>query len=138
MRDHVDVVLRAVAERVRSERIARAGLPESTLTPLQVSFMQGPDAVRTADQGVQLSVLGAVLVLLALLMATGAFYPAIDAIAGDGTINSTEAAGGVTISGLAIPETKIRQSYACRYFHKAPWLDFGKIGFMIIPNITHR
>jgi sodium transport system permease protein len=91
VRVHVAAVLQAVADRIRAERVARAGLPESTLKPVQVTFMKGRDPEQMADQGVQLSVLGAVLVLLALLMATGAFYPAIDAIAGEkerGTIET--------------------------------------------------
>jgi len=91
VRELVDVVLRAVADRARTQRIAKAGLPASTLEPLRIIHMKGLDSTRTADRGALLSVLGAVLVLLALLMATGAFYPAIDAIAGEkerGTIET--------------------------------------------------
>jgi sodium transport system permease protein len=87
----VDVVLRAVADRARVERITRAGLPPTALEPVRIIHMKGLDAMRTTDRGALLSVLGAVLVLLALLMATGAFYPAIDAIAGEkerGTIET--------------------------------------------------
>ncbi|MFN9369721.1 MAG: type II CAAX prenyl endopeptidase Rce1 family protein, partial [Planctomycetia bacterium] len=61
-----------------------AALPATTLLPLQVDFPDGGESpARQATREVVPVVAGAVLVLLALLTATGAFYPAIDAIAGE-------------------------------------------------------
>jgi len=83
-RGHLAAVMRSVAEDVRQRRIRTAGLPDTTLTPLQMEFPDaGESPTRQATREVFPVVAGAVLVLLSLLTATGAFYPAIDAIAGE-------------------------------------------------------
>jgi sodium transport system permease protein len=91
VRGHFLAVVKAVADDARARRVARAGLAPTTLLPLAVSFADGGQAVPAPARGVAPTVAGAVLVLLALLTATGAFYPAIDAIAGEkerGTIET--------------------------------------------------
>ncbi len=91
-RDDLVAVMRALAEDVRRRRVADAGLPESILEPVVLSFADVPGAAAGPGlQGVLPTAVGGVLVLLALLTATGAFYPAIDAIAGEkerGTIET--------------------------------------------------
>ncbi|MFM8415158.1 MAG: type II CAAX prenyl endopeptidase Rce1 family protein [Planctomycetota bacterium] len=90
--DHLVAVVKALAADARQRRIASEGLPASVLEPLALSFAGGPKASGTASmEGVVPTAAGGVLVLLALLTATGAFYPAIDAIAGEkerGTIET--------------------------------------------------
>jgi ABC-type Na+ efflux pump permease subunit/membrane protease YdiL (CAAX protease family) len=91
VRDHFLAVMRAVADEARSRRVAGAGLAPTTLTPLAVDFLDGGPTVHEPVRGIVPTAVGAVLVLLALLTATGAFYPAIDAIAGEkerGTIET--------------------------------------------------
>ncbi|MFM8986266.1 MAG: type II CAAX prenyl endopeptidase Rce1 family protein [Planctomycetia bacterium] len=91
VRGHCLAVLEAVANDARARRVARAGLAATTLAPLTVDFPAGGPAGADAARGVLPTAAGAVLVLLALLTATGAFYPAIDAIAGEkerGTIET--------------------------------------------------
>lgn len=91
VREHFLAVMRAVADAARIRRVAAAGLAPTTLAPLAVDFLDGGPAVPAATRGVVPTAVGAVLVLLALLTATGAFYPAIDAIAGEkerGTIET--------------------------------------------------
>ena len=91
VRGHVLAVLEAVANDARARRVARAGLAATTLVPLAVEFPAGGPAAADSARGVLPTAAGAVLVLLALLTATGAFYPAIDAIAGEkerGTIET--------------------------------------------------
>ena len=91
-RDDLVAVLRALAEDARRRRVASAGLPGSVLEPVVLSFADAPgEAAGAGLQGVLPTAVGGVLVLLALLTATGAFYPAIDAIAGEkerGTIET--------------------------------------------------
>jgi len=91
-RDHVTAVLRGLADDARRRRVGAAGLPESVLEPVAFTFSGGTAAPGGLSlRGVVPIAAGAVLVLLALLMATGAFYPAIDAIAGEkerGTIET--------------------------------------------------
>lgn len=91
-RDDLEAVLGALADDARRRRMTEAGLPESVLAPLAVSFVGGSAEDAAAGlQGVLPTAVGGVLVLLALLTATGAFYPAIDAIAGEkerGTIET--------------------------------------------------
>jgi sodium transport system permease protein len=90
--DHLVAVVEAVARDARRRRLAGAGLPPSVLEPLALSFAGGPQAGAPASmEGLVPTAAGGVLVLLALLTATGAFYPAIDAIAGEkerGTIET--------------------------------------------------
>ena len=90
-KDHVMAVMRGVADTARLARLGRAGLPESLLKPLRIDFSGGLPASAPAFHDVLPMTVAAVLVLLALLTATGAFYPAIDAIAGEkerGTIET--------------------------------------------------
>lgn len=91
-RGDVVAVLRALAEDTRRRRVASAGLPDTVLEPVVLSFVDVPgDEGGPGLQGILPTAVGGVLVLLALLTATGAFYPAIDAIAGEkerGTIET--------------------------------------------------
>jgi sodium transport system permease protein len=92
LRQHVMALMRAVADETRQRRVAQAGLPGTLLEPLAVRFVDEETAPQaTALDGVVPTAVAAVLVLLALLTATGGFYPAIDAIAGEkerGTIET--------------------------------------------------
>jgi len=91
-RDHLVAVMEAVARAARQRRMAAEGLPTSVLEPISLSFVGGPKTDAPASiEGIVPTAAGGVLVLLALLTATGAFYPAIDAIAGEkerGTIET--------------------------------------------------
>ncbi|MFM7205450.1 MAG: type II CAAX prenyl endopeptidase Rce1 family protein [Planctomycetaceae bacterium] len=92
VKESVLAVLRAVADEARLARLRRAGLPTSLIEPLRVGFTGDvPQGAATAVREILPSITAAVLVLLALLTATGAFYPAIDAVAGEkerGTIET--------------------------------------------------
>ena len=92
VKEHVLTVLRSVADEVRLARLERAGLPASLIEPLRIDFTgDQPAASGSAVREILPTAIAAVLVLLALLTATGAFYPAIDAIAGEkerGTIET--------------------------------------------------
>ena len=89
---HVVALIKAVAEYVRAERLAAAGLPESLVEPIDLEFVGAAERDEAAGmEGLVPTAAGGVLVLLALLTATGSFYPAIDAIAGEkerGTIET--------------------------------------------------
>ena len=89
---HLIAVMQALADDARQRRVREAGLPPSVLEPVSLSFLGGPQAEPpTSMEGIVPTAAGGVLVLLALLTATGAFYPAIDAIAGEkerGTIET--------------------------------------------------
>ncbi len=89
---HLLAVVRAVAEDARRRRVEGAGLPASVLEPVALAFAGGsPQEGPTSMEGILPTAAGGVLVLLALLTATGAFYPAIDALAGEkerGTIET--------------------------------------------------
>lgn len=91
-RDQFTAVMQGLAEDARRRRIDRAGLPETLLEPLRLRFTgtaDGPKAVSSRE--ILPTVAGGVFVLLAVLTLTGAFYPAIDAIAGEkerGTIET--------------------------------------------------
>ncbi len=92
LRRHLVAVARALADDARQRRVAAAGLPASVLEPVALVFA-GEEAEPPAAtmEGVMPTAVAAVLVLLALLTATGGFYPAIDAIAGEkerGTIET--------------------------------------------------
>ena len=84
----------ALVANVAADTLARrargAGLPRAFLEPLRVTFPDGPAAAPVAPS-IGPTLVGSVLVLLAVLTLTGAFYPAIDAIAGEkerGTIET--------------------------------------------------
>jgi sodium transport system permease protein len=92
VKELVLAVLKGVADQVGLERLRRAGLPPSLVEPIRVEFIGDLDPGRAAEvRGLVPIAVAAVLVLLALLTATGAFYPAIDALAGEkerGTIET--------------------------------------------------
>jgi sodium transport system permease protein len=89
---HLLAVVRALAEDARRRRIEAEGLPASVLEPVALTFAGGSPMDGAASmEGILPTAAGGVLVLLALLTATGAFYPAIDALAGEkerGTIET--------------------------------------------------
>ena len=89
---HMLAVMRALAEDARQRRVAAAGLPASLLEPVAFTVAGRPRGDADGSlEGILPTAAGGVLVLLALLTATGAFYPAIDAIAGEkerGTIET--------------------------------------------------
>lgn len=89
---HLLAVVRALAEDARRRRMEAEGLPASVLEPVALAFAGGsPVDVAASMEGILPTAAGGVLVLLALLTATGAFYPAIDALAGEkerGTIET--------------------------------------------------
>ena len=89
VRKQFGAFMRSVGRGLTRDRIQRAGLPGTVLTPLGVSFPD--DGRRPPDHDVTSTLAGGVLVLLTVLTLTGAFYPAIDAIAGEkerGTIET--------------------------------------------------
>jgi sodium transport system permease protein len=92
VKEHVAAVFRRVADQARVRRLHRLGLPHTLAEPLTVGFSGGvPPSSTSAMRDILPTAFAAVFVLLALLTATGAFYPAIDAIAGEkerGTIET--------------------------------------------------
>lgn len=92
VKENVLAVMRGLADEARLARLRRAGLPTSLIEPLRIDFTGDvPQGSAAALRDILPAVTAAVLVLLALLTATGAFYPAIDAIAGEkerGTIET--------------------------------------------------
>jgi sodium transport system permease protein len=89
LREQFDAVMDTLAADARRRRIESIGLPASLLEPLHVRYPESQSTV--APRGILATLAGAVLVLLAVLTMTGAFYPAIDAIAGEkerGTIET--------------------------------------------------
>ncbi len=90
--EQFDAVVRSLADDARKRRIESAGLPASVLAPLKTVFAHEQQEMRPPPAHSIMSTLaGGVLVLLAVLTLTGAFYPAIDAIAGEkerGTIET--------------------------------------------------
>ncbi len=87
---HWDALVRAVSADALRRRATGAGLAEDFLEPLRVVVEEGPVAVAAAAS-IGPTLAGSILVLLAVLTLTGAFYPAIDAIAGEkerGTIET--------------------------------------------------
>jgi ABC-type Na+ efflux pump permease subunit/membrane protease YdiL (CAAX protease family) len=90
--DQFNAVVRSLADDARQRRIESAGLPASVLAPLKTVFAHEQQEMRPPPAHSIMSTLaGGVLVLLAVLTLTGAFYPAIDAIAGEkerGTIET--------------------------------------------------
>jgi polar amino acid transport system substrate-binding protein len=92
VRDQFNAVMRDLSEDARRRRIDRAGLPGSILAPVRLQFTGKADAPGTVAASTLLpTAAGGVFVLLSVLTMTGAFYPAIDAIAGEkerGTIET--------------------------------------------------
>lgn len=90
--EQFNAVVRSLADDARQRRIELADLPASLLSPLKVVFADEQQEIRPPPPHSIMSTLaGGVLVLLAVLTLTGAFYPAIDAIAGEkerGTIET--------------------------------------------------
>lgn len=85
-------VVQRLAEDARRRRIDRAGLSPDLLDPVHIRFQGKKDAPGTiSTRSILPTVAGGVFVLLSVLTMTGAFYPAIDAIAGEkerGTIET--------------------------------------------------
>lgn len=102
VRDQFDATIRALAEDSRRRRVAAAGLPAEVLRPVRVRYdgaTSTPPAV--AADSVLPGLSAAILVLLTVLTMTGAFYPAIDAIAGEkerGTVETLLMAPCTTLS----------------------------------------
>ena len=92
VREQFTAVMGGLSDDARRRRIDRAGLPESMLDPVDVRFTGKVDLPGTiSTRGILPTAAGGVFVLLAVLTMTGAFYPAIDAIAGEkerGTIET--------------------------------------------------
>lgn len=90
-RDQFAAVIDSLAEEATRERLARAGLPSTTIDPVRLTFRDAQGLpMRMGRQSVP-SVIAAILILLSVLTLTGAFYPAVDAIAGEkerGTIET--------------------------------------------------
>ncbi len=91
-REQFEAVMRAVAEDARVRRVSAAGLAQEILHPLRLHVVgESPAAPAVSSETLLPALTAAVLVLLAVLTMTGAFYPAIDAIAGEkerGTIET--------------------------------------------------
>ena len=91
-REQFEGVIRGVAEAIRTGRVSRAGLPESVLRPIRLRILGETFGDPTvATEKILPALTASILVLLAVLTMTGAFYPAIDAIAGEkerGTIET--------------------------------------------------
>ena len=91
-REQFEGVIRGVAEAIRTGRVSRAGLPESLLQPIRIRILgETAGGTTVATEQILPALTASILVLLAVLTMTGAFYPAIDAIAGEkerGTIET--------------------------------------------------
>ena len=91
-RDQLDAMFATLAQDARRRRVAAADLPASLLEPVRQRYdgkLNESGALRTRN--ILPTAAGGVFVLLAVLTMTGAFYPAIDAIAGEkerGTIET--------------------------------------------------
>lgn len=84
-------LMESFIEDARRRRIESAGLPETVLDPLALRMTGEQPRGELPVAEIMNTVAGGVLVLLAVLTMTGAFYPAIDAIAGEkerGTIET--------------------------------------------------
>jgi sodium transport system permease protein len=91
VREQLDAVMRSLARVTRDRRVAAAGLPASILEPFELRYPKPVSRPAPPARNILATVSGSVLVLLAVLTMTGAFYPAIDAIAGEkerGTIET--------------------------------------------------
>ena len=91
-REQFEGVIRGVAEAIRTSRVNRAGLPDSVLQPIRLRVLGETAGVpAVATEQILPALTASILVLLSVLTMTGAFYPAIDAIAGEkerGTIET--------------------------------------------------
>ncbi|MBT7729199.1 MAG: ABC transporter permease subunit, partial [Planctomycetaceae bacterium] len=90
-RDQLESLMQSFATQIREERMELAEVPRSFFNPIKLIFEGKDPAEVIADRRIIAPVLGAILVLLAVLTMTGSFYPAIDAIAGEkerGTIET--------------------------------------------------
>lgn len=83
VREQFGALMEGVADDARRRRVETAGLPGSVLVPLRIDTIGQPPAQVVPVRKIAGTVAGAVFVLLAVLTMTGAFYPAIDAIAGE-------------------------------------------------------
>ncbi len=84
-------LMESFIEDARRRRIESAGLPGTVLDPLALRLTGDQPRGELPVGEIMNTVAGGVLVLLAVLTMTGAFYPAIDAIAGEkerGTIET--------------------------------------------------
>ena len=92
LREQFLAFMRTLGRDVTRGRVTAAGLPTTLLEPLDVSFEGDPAAgPPPLKHNVVSTLAGGMLVLLTVLTLTGAFYPAIDAIAGEkerGTIET--------------------------------------------------
>jgi sodium transport system permease protein len=91
VREQFETFIRALGRDVARDRVQAAGLPDTLLEPVRVSFEGDRGPAPAAPHNVFSTLAGGVLVLLTVLTLTGAFYPAIDAIAGEkerGTIET--------------------------------------------------
>jgi ABC-type Na+ efflux pump permease subunit/membrane protease YdiL (CAAX protease family) len=92
VREQFTSAMQAVAADARRRRVVAAGLPAAVLEPLRLAYPdEKPGNEALPARPIAPVVAGGVLVLLAVLTLTGAFYPAIDAIAGEkerGTIET--------------------------------------------------
>lgn len=92
IREQCGVVLGAVVREARLSRLEKAGFPAAVLDPPEIVFMDlfGKPTLPVQQLG-NATLVGAILMLLAVLTLTGGYYPAVDAIAGEkerGTIET--------------------------------------------------
>ena len=92
LREQFLAFMRTLGRDVTRGRVTAAGLPTTLLEPLDVAFEGDPaGGPPPMEHNVVSTLAGGMLVLLTVLTLTGAFYPAIDAIAGEkerGTIET--------------------------------------------------
>lgn len=91
VREQFEAFVGTVGRSVAHDRVRAAGLPATLLEPIRVAFEGDRGAAVPPAHNVLSTLAGGVLVLLTVLTLTGAFYPAIDAIAGEkerGTIET--------------------------------------------------
>lgn len=91
LRDQFAAVLQAVSREAVLGRLAGAGLPATAVEPIRLSFRDPVGQLAAAGREAVPTVVSPILILLAVLTLTGAFYPAVDAIAGEkerGTIET--------------------------------------------------
>jgi sodium transport system permease protein len=92
LREQFLAFMRTLGRDVTRDRVTSAGLPTTLLEPLDVAFAGDPaTGPPPLKHNVVSTLAGGMLVLLTVLTLTGAFYPAIDAIAGEkerGTIET--------------------------------------------------
>jgi len=112
-REQFEAVIRVLGEQARVRRVVAAGLPEEVLRPLRIRFLGETLAEPTVSAATVLPGLsGAILVLLTVLTMTGAFYPAIDAIAGEKERGTVETLLMAPCSPMSIVGGKFLAVYA--------------------------